>query len=209
VPALLSQAWQSWKGAKAIALLAIVAFAVGIGSTTAIFALVNGVLLSALPYPQSDRFVALFGARFSEPGRLTSSTVPDLLECQRRTTSFDVFGWFRLDNFNLTSPGSPQYVRGAMVTPSLAQNLGVNLAVGRWFTDETGAVISYALWRRLGGDANIVGTPITLSGRRLTITGVMPPGLRLPVGGPGTESSQSDVWIKSFDKPKPARVYSM
>jgi predicted permease len=189
------QALRSWKSAKPIALLAIIAFAVGIGSTTAIFAVVNGVMLKSLPYPQGDRFVTLFGARFTEPGQYSASAFQDLLEYQRRTASFDVFGWFRLSNFNLTSPGEPQYIRGAAVTPSLARNLGVNPVAGQWFTDETGAVISNALWRRLGADANIVGKPITLGERRLTITGVMPPGFHLPILGTVPGFFECDLWI--------------
>ena len=193
--AVFSQALRSWASARAIALLATIAFAVGIGSTTAIYTVVNAVMLTPLPYASGDRFVALYGARFSEPKQFSSSTFPDLQEYQRRTTSFDVFGWFRLGEFNLSSPGEPQHVNAASVTPALAHNLGVTPIAGQWFTDETGAVISNRLWRRLGADRSIVGRAMTLDGRTLTITGVMPPGFRLPVSGPGGEGFESDVWI--------------
>ena len=192
---ILSHAWRSWKGARGVALLAILAFAIGIGSATAIFTVINGVLLKPLPYAEGGRFVALYGARFTEPGQYSSSSIPDLIEYQRATTSFDVFGWFRIGNFNLTSPGEPQYLAGAAVTPSLARNLGVNPALGQWFTDESGAVISNSLWRRLGGDPNIVGTAITLDERQLTITGVMPLEFRLPIQGTTTSRLQSEVWV--------------
>ena len=122
---MILSAWRSWRGARGVALLAIVAFTVGIGSATAIFTVINGVMLKPLPFPQGERFVAIYGARIDEPGRYSSSSFPDLIEYQARTTSFDVFGWFRLANFNLTSPGEPQYLAGAEVTPSLAQSLGV------------------------------------------------------------------------------------
>jgi predicted permease len=190
----LAHAWQSWKSARSIALLAVIAFAVGIGATTAIFTFVNGVLLKALPYPDGDRFVTLFAGVRTEPDRFGANTFSDLLEYQRRTTSFDMFGWFRLANFNLTAPGAPQYINGLAVTPSLVHNLGVNPIAGRWFTDETGAVISNTLWRRLGADANIVGQTLTLSERTLTITGVMPPGFRLPIRLLGAEYP-SEVWV--------------
>src|SRR5215510_1446467 len=110
--AILLQAWRSWKSAKGVALLAIVAFAIGIGSATAIFTVINGVMLRPLPYPDGDRFVALYSADTSEPGRYGSLSVPDLIEYEKATTSFDVFGWFRLANFNLTVSGDPQYVNG-------------------------------------------------------------------------------------------------
>src|SRR5688572_17411013 len=151
-------------------------------------------MLKPLPYPEGQRFVTLYGARVNEPGRYSSSSFPDLIEYQARTTSFDVFGWFRLGNFNLTAPGEPQYLAGASVTPSLARNLGPP-RLGQWFTDERGAVISTALWMRLGSDPEIVGKPITLDDRQLTVTGVMPPGFRFPIFGTTTGREPSDVWV--------------
>jgi hypothetical protein len=90
VPRVLSQAWHSWRSARAVALFAILALAIGIGSTTAIYTVVNSVMLAPLPYANGDRFVALYGATFSEPGQYSAHAWPDLLEYQRRTTSFDV-----------------------------------------------------------------------------------------------------------------------
>ena len=95
----------------------------------------------------------------------------------------------------MTFAGQPQHVVGAEVTPELARNLGVNPIVGRWFDDDQGAVVSSALWRRLGADPQIVGKPLTLDGRHFTITGVAPPGFRLPVPGPGLDSVHADIWI--------------
>ncbi len=190
-----AQAVRSWKSAKGIAAFATLAFAVGTGSTTAVFALVNAVLLKQLPYAEGDRVVALFGGTATNPSSRSSISLRDVAEYQRRTTSFDVFGWFRLASFNLTAPGQPQHVKGTAVTPSLAHHLGVNPMMGRWFTDETGAVLSHALWRRLGASPNIVGQGLTLNGRRFTVTGVMPRGFLLPVVGPGTEGFQSEVWV--------------
>ena len=190
----LSHAWQSWKSARAVAALAVIAFAVGIGSATAIYTVVNGVMLRPLPYADGGRFVALYGATFSEPRQRAAHTFPDLQAYQERTHSFDVFGWFRPASFNLTFAGQPQHVVGTEVTPSLVGGLGVNPIVGQWFSDDRGVVISSALWRRLGADGQIVGKPITLDGKTFTITGVMPPAFRLPVPGPGVEGVQSDVW---------------
>src|SRR5262252_3297953 len=129
----LTQAFRSWSNAKAIAALASIAFAVGIGSTTAIYTVVHAVLLAPLPYANGDRFVALYGARFSEPKQFSSNTLPDLLEYQRRTTSFDAFGWFRLGEATLSAPGEPQLVGAVAVTPTLAHNLGAAPIAGRWF----------------------------------------------------------------------------
>ena len=191
---MILSAWRSWRGAKGVALLAIVAFTVGVGSTTAIFTVINGVMLKPLPFPQGERFVAIYGARIDEPGRYASSSFPDLIEYQARTTTFDVFGWFRLANFNLTAPGEPQYLAGAEITPSLAQSLGPP-TLGQWFADERGAVISNALWIRLGGDPNIVGRPLTLDDRQFTITGVMPREFQYPVFGTSTGRLPFEIWI--------------
>ncbi len=195
---LLSQAWRSWRTAKGMAILAAVALAVGIGSTTAIYTVVNAVLLKPLPYKNGDRFVALYGSTFSQSYHRSSSTYPDMLAYQQRTHSFDVFGWFKPSDFNLTSPGAPQHITGLEVTPSLVQNLGVNPIIGRWFSkqdDVDVAVISNSLWKRSGGDPHILGRALTLDGRKYTITGVMPPWFRLPVGGPGVEQVRSQLWI--------------
>ena len=147
-----------------------------------------------MPFPQGERFVAIYGARIDEPGRYSSSSFPDLIEYQARTTSFDVFGWFRLANFNLTSPGEPQYLAGAEVTPSLARSLGAP-SLGQWFADEQGAVISNTLWMRLGSDPNIVGKPLTLDDRQFTITGVMPREFEFPVFGTTTGRMPFEIWI--------------
>ena len=182
------------------------ALAVGIGSTTAIYTVVNAVLLKPLPYKQGDRFVAVYGGTLhgttsGAPIDFTSSTYADVLAYQQRTHSFDVFGWFKLADFNLTSPGRPVHINGIEVTPSLVRNLGVDPAIGRWFADNPNdlyaAVISNALWRRLGASPNILGQAVTLDGRKYTVAGVMPAWFRLPVGGPGNpaSSTRSDVWI--------------
>jgi putative ABC transport system permease protein len=194
VLAAFSQAWASWKTAPGVALLAVVAFAVGIGSATAIFTVVNGVLLRPLPYPDAGRFVLLSGARTTDPGIFLAMSVPELHDYQQQTTSFDAFGWFRGGRYQLTAPGEPQFVPGAAVTPALAQQLGPPL-FGQWFADDSSAVLSSALWRRLGGRRDIVGSAITLDGRRYTVSGVMPPAFRLPIASLGLGRGNNEVWI--------------
>src|SRR5687767_11423776 len=131
MPSVISHAWQSWKATPGVALLAIVAFAVGIGSATAIFTVINGVMLRPLPYPSSERFVTLYGTRTTEPGTFFFNSVPDLQDYEQQTTSFDVFGWFRTDRFKLTVQGEEQFIPGAAVTPALARQLGQPI-LGQW-----------------------------------------------------------------------------
>jgi predicted permease len=189
-----SQAWASWKTAPGVALLAVLAFAVGIGSATAIFTIVNGVLLRPLPYPHGERFVQLHGAKTTAPGALLPMSVPELQDYEQQTTSFDAFGWFRVVRFRMTAPGEPQFVLGAAVTPALPRQLGAP-RLGQWFVDDTSAVISSSLWRRLGGGRDIIGSAITLDERQYTITGVMPPAFQLPLASLGGTRGDTEVWI--------------
>lgn len=189
-----SHAWASWKTAPGVALLAVVAFAIGIGSSTAIFTVVNGVLLRPLPYPDGERFVSLYGTSTTDPKTRMLMSVPELQDYQQQTTSFDAFGWLRNGRYLLTAPDGPQFVPGAAVTPALARELGPPL-LGQWFSDDTSAVISSSFWRRLGGGPEIVGSAITLDGRRYTISGVMPPTFQLPLVSLGISRGEAEVWI--------------
>ena len=191
---VLAHAWQSWKSARTVFALAVIALAVGIASTTAIYTVVNAVMLKPLAYAHGERFAQLFSATIGNAEGRGSLTLADLLIYQQ-AQSFDLFGWFKPQNFNLTSPGPPQHVEGAAVTTRLARNLGIQPLVGQWFDDEHGAVISRALWMRLGGDPRLVGTTIVLNGKPFTLTGIMPDRFRLPEVAPGGENMRSDVWI--------------
>ena len=121
-------------------------------------------------------------------------SVPELQDYEQQTTSFDAFGWFRTGRYRMTAPGEPQFVPGAAVTPALARQLGPPL-LGQWFADDTSAVISSALWRRLGGGRDIIGRAITLDERQYTITGVMPPTFQFPLASLGGTRGDTEVWI--------------
>ena len=172
--AFVTHGCRAWKSAKAVALLAATALAVGIGSATAIYTVIDAVLMKPVPWQHGERFVALFSARLNNTSKwqVYGTSWLDLLDYQQRTRSFDAFGVLQHRAFNLTSPGEPQHLRGVEVTPSLASSLGVAPVVGRWFGEaasERGnvnlAVISSALWNRLGGDPKIVGQALTMDGR--------------------------------------------
>ncbi|HEX7778630.1 MAG TPA: ADOP family duplicated permease, partial [Vicinamibacterales bacterium] len=189
-----SQAWASWKTSPGVALLAVIAFAVGIGSATAIFTVVHGVLLQPLPYPDGERFVSLFRVNTTNPGPMMTMSVPELQDYQQQTASFDAFGWFRTVRFRMTDADGPHFVPGAAVTPALARELRPP-RLGQWFVDDTSAVISTSLWRHLGGGREIIGRAITLDDRQYTISGVMPPAFQLPLVTLGISGGETEVWI--------------
>jgi len=190
--------------------LAIVAFAVGIGAATAIFTVVNGVILRPLPYPNAERFVALYGAQTTAPGTYMSLSVQEAQAFQEQTTSFDAFGWFRTGRYRMTAPGEPQFVPGAAVTPALARQLGPPF-LGQWFKDESSLVISTTLWKRLGSRSDIVGSAVTLDDRSYTVSGVMPTNFQLPISGTAMTQGETEVWIPldpSPQNPEPgSRMY--
>ena len=192
----LARAWRSWAATPGIALLALLALAIGIGSATAIYTVVNTILLRPLAYWDTNRYFALYAASLNVSDRRGSHTFRNLIEYQQRTRSFDVFGWLKPGGYSLIYAGDPQYINGAAVTPSLVAGLGARPALGAWFTDDSGVVLADSLWRRLGSNPAIVGQPLTLDGQAYTITGVMPPDFRLPVHGPGVDHVRPDVWIR-------------
>src|SRR6185312_9599096 len=198
---IISHGWRSWKSAKGVAFMAIVALAIGIGCATAIFTISNAILLKPLPYSYSDRWVTLFGGNTlaSEAERISGMSLADLEQYQHRLSSFDVFGWYYLaGDFNLTSPGQPEHVNGVEVSPALIANSGVRPILGGLFHDSDGpqvVLISNRLWKRLGSDAAIVGKPVTLNGQAYTVMGVMPGWFQLPVVTVNNTDPHNDLWI--------------
>src|SRR6185503_19083163 len=149
---------------------------------TAIFSVVNAVLLRALPYPASDRLVVL--AEKTKDGRRMGVAYLNYVDWREQAKSFTEMAGFRGDAFNLTGVDKPVRLRGRMVSRSFFQLLGVQPQLGRLFAEEDdrqGAprttVLSHGLWREnFGGDPAIVGKTISLNADTYTVIGVMPPG---------------------------------
>ena len=193
-------------------MLAIIALSIGIGSATAIFTIVQTVLLRPLPYAQAERWTALFGGSTADNKDISSLSYTDITAYRDQTRSFDVFGIYEIGgDFNLTSPGQPRHIEGIQVAPSLIAAIGATPVAGRYFSDSDGpnvALISYRLLRSLG--AGMIGRPIILSGRSYTVVGAMPEWFRLPVLGLNEQNSRNDVWIPLEPPPdkKTADSYS-
>src|SRR5579875_1562841 len=194
---LISHAWGSWKRDKGLAVLAVAALAAGIGCATAIFTVVDAVLLKPLPYSQGERWVALLGGDTTDANHHSGLSVADLLAYQQQTRSFEVFGWFPVGgDFNLTSPGTPRHIDGIAVSPSLIANTGAYPVAGHFFSASDGpnvALISYRLFRQLR--PGIIGHPITLSGPSYTVVGAMPAWFRFPLVTVESRDSNNDVWV--------------
>ncbi len=168
--------------------VAILTLGLGIGANTALFSVVNGVLLNPLPYDHPDQLVAVYAhdADFEH----LSISYPNFLDWQHDSHSFSALAAFREENFNLTGMGNAERLRAEMVSATFFPLLGVNPVAGRLFTepeDQVGAapvaVISEGLWKRKFGSApDAVGKSVALNGTLYTIVGVIPAGFHYQSG---------------------------
>ena len=172
----------------AFTVVALIALALGIGANTAIFSVVNSVLLRPLPYKDPERLVMVWedASKFGYPRDTPAAA--NYIDWRDQNTVFDGMAAMVEVSFNLTGAGDPERLQGRGVSANLFPLLGVDAQVGRTFTsdeDEPGsdyvALLSHALWqRRFGGDKSIVGKPISLNGETFTVVGVMPASFQFP-----------------------------
>jgi predicted permease len=176
--------------------VALATLALGIGANSAIFSVVNGVLLEPLPYRQPDQLVYLY-SQFPTMGFDEFwISPPEYRELQERARSFSAIGAWRTGRVNVAGAESPVRVTSAIASAEFFTALGVAPVLGRTFsTDEDTpngpavAVISHGLWQRVfGADPQLVGNRIQIDGAPTTITGVMPPGFDI-------EDEGVDVWV--------------
>ena len=172
----------------AFAATAILTLALGIGANTALFSVVNGVLLNPLPYQQPDRLVAIY-AKSKEFSR-SSISYPNYLDWVRNQRSFSSMAAFREENYNLTSMGEPERVKAEMVSAEFFPVLGVNPVAGRMLRpedDQVGAqpvaLISGGFWKRkFGSSPQALGKTLKLNGVGYTVVGVIPADFRYQSG---------------------------
>lgn len=160
---------------------AIVTLALGIGANTAIFSVVDGVLLRPLPYPDPDRIVRIYGT--DEQGRIHENLSPmDFEDWRDQSASFESLGAYSTDRLTDTGGEEPEQLTGLRVTPGFFSVLGVGAAAGRTLVGKEGIanappsiVLSHALWqRRFAGDPAILGETVTFEEGAYTVVGVMP-----------------------------------
>jgi putative ABC transport system permease protein len=169
--------------------IAVLTLALGIGANTAIFSVVNAVLLRPLAYRDPDRLVSLASSYSARGVANVPVSAPELNDYRREVDALqDAAGAWPI-NINLTGYGEPERIAAAVVSPNFFSVLGVAPALGRDFTNEDAggrigyvALISYELWqRRFGGDPAAIGKTVRLDDDPITIIGVMPKGFRHPI----------------------------
>ena len=186
-----------------VTIVAIVALTLGIGANTAIFSVVNAVLLRTFPYSEPEQLVLVWEKRAG--GRTDQNVISpaNFADWKEQNQVFSDMAVFFDRTFNLTSDGEPEEVPGQFGTTNLFSVLGTSPLLGRTFVAEDGldeqspvVIISYALWqRRFGGDSNIVGRQITLNNRPNKIIGVMPANFGWHIQRGTQASKPADLWI--------------
>ncbi|HUB19343.1 MAG TPA: ABC transporter permease [Acidobacteriaceae bacterium] len=191
-------------------LTAVLTLAFGIGATTAIFSLVEGVLLRPLPFPHSDRLVILVDHIHGSDiaGNIGGVTAPDVVNYTRDTRSFAALGGYdkRPGTYELSGLGDPAQVTATRMTPGVFAALDVPPLLGRLYTRQEDdqhqqvAVLSYATWQdRFHGDASIVGQKILLDRKPYVVIGIMPRNFEFPML-PG-HLNRSELWIPMSFQP--------
>ena len=191
-------AYRQLRNSPGFTLIIVLTLGLGIGSTTAVFSLVHGVLLRPLPFFRSDRLVVLgdhLGDHLS-----TSVTAREIATYGISTEAFSDTGGYIDGNYELSGDATPEHINAARFTSGVFSALGVSPVVGRTFTkqEENGheplAVISYGLWlNRYRADPNVVGTSINLDRKSYSIIGVMPRSFEFPLAA--GQLDQAQLWV--------------
>jgi putative ABC transport system permease protein len=191
----LTYAIRCMRKSPGFVLTAVLSLALGIGANTAIFTVVNAVLLRPLPFPQPDRLVHVWEGQPSKGYSRNVVNPFNFLDWRDRTRSFEGVSAVLGVSTNLTGTGDPIAVPGMQVSPDFFSILRVFPALGRSFTSQDGvpghehvAILSFGLWRsRFGSDPAIVGRKLVVNGESSTIVGVMPRGFTVP-------KHNADIW---------------
>ena len=184
-------------------MIAVLALALGIGANTAIFTIVNAVLLEPLPFRDPARLVVMWETNARRPGRVNVLGPANFLRWRERSTAFERTAPFYDYHVNLTGSGAPEEIVGMDVTPDFFPTLGVTPALGRAFTEDEGAeghdavaVLSHGLWlRRFAGDPAVVGRTIQINARSVTVVGVMPPEIGLFLRNSTLAGKPAEFWM--------------
>ena len=184
--------------------VAVLTLALGIGANTAIFSIVDAVLLRPLPYPDPDQLVLMFEVPLKQPDALSGISYRDFKELRQQNSVFSEMAGNSFHDLTLTGAGEPSIVNTADVTPEIFLLLNAKPLAGRTLLPEDGkqgaapvVVLSESVWRgRFGANREIIGQTVTLDMRSFTVVGILPASFRYPQGAP-----PPDVWIAIAQDP--------
>ena len=184
------------------AAVTILTLALGIGANTAIFSVVNAVLLRPLPYPDPDRLVIVWDNFLKMGLEKLGAKAAEFVDYRDQNHVFSQIAAFRNLDFNLTGGDEPERISGARVTAGLFPLLGAQAALGRTLLPEENesgrdqvVVVSHGLWqRRFGSDPALVGKTLTLNGQSYTVVGIMPPDFQFPHQS-FQFAERADLWV--------------
>jgi predicted permease len=185
------------------AVVTIATLALGIGANTAVFTLVNAVLLRPLPYHDPDRLVFVYEGFPNAGLPLVTMSAPDIIDLQRIQRSYDGIGVYRTGEYELGGTGSdPERVTGSRISAGMLPLVGIQPALGRRFTaaeDRPGSavvILSDALWRRrFGARSDVIGTTVVIDRQPHEVIGVMPRGLEFPPIGARFNGQPADILL--------------
>jgi putative ABC transport system permease protein len=197
----LKFAFRQLRKSPGFTVIAVLTLALGIGANSAIFSVVNAVLLRPLPFPNPDELVALGGHNTrdsSRTGRLDTISFPEFFDLRSRNHSFAQLAAYREKGFAFSNGVEAQNLRGQRVTGNFFDTLGIEPTLGRSFQldDEKAGggprglsvILSNEFWRRqFNGDPSVLGRQLTLDRQSFTIIGVMPAGFQYPIGTEPTD----------------------
>ena len=192
----IRHAWRGLRKAPGFTAVAVATFALGIGANTAMFSVINAVMLRPLPFPHPERLVSVAELDLRRgQGGSSSASWPDFFDWRARSKTFERLSAYHETSFTMVAGGRALHLPGAVVSADLLATLDVQPALGRAFRSEEEragsdvAIISDYLWHsEFGGNAAIIGTVTTINARPFTIIGVMPAGFRFPISVPAAQA---------------------
>lgn len=201
-------------------LIAAVTLALGIGANTAIFSVIYAVLLAPMPYPNPDQLVMVWSR---VQGGRNSIAAADYLDWKRQNTAFQDINAWTGGSFNLATPEQPEQIDGQRTTPGFYKMMGVSFLMGRDFLPAEGepgkdqvVILTYRLWKRLGGNREIIGQQIRMNSEPYTVVGVMAPGaadrlqtqLVVPLAFKPEQINHDFHWLLAMARLKPGVTLS-
>jgi putative ABC transport system permease protein len=185
---------------KGITAIAVITLAIGIGANTAIFSVINAVLLRPLPFAEPERLVAVGSTGSNNRTGFGPVSYPDFADFRAQQSTYERMAAYHTRGLTLQSSGGAVRLEGAVITSDLFPTLGINPLLGRVFRPEEDragggrvVILSHNLWRnRFNADPNIVGRSLALNGNSFTVAGVAPQGFQFPI-----QAQPVELWINT------------